>query len=182
MANWLRILLIMVAALVAIINAVFFYRGETILFPPEGASDQVSAEYHLGSSTFNWEQSVVQKKIHSLLAESAIDGGLTQSWRGTSEEGWCVVIELLRIGSDAEADYVWDKLSSAIMRSFPGSQQAGLTLSSSEWSSTFLSAVIVESVSRLASLLVAVLAIVLLVKYRPPLKSHLPTIESSSPV
>lgn len=176
MANWLRILLIVVAILVGAINLAIICVVVGIQLSSPEAVTEASATYTLGSSTFGKDNDTVESEVQRLLDEAYIDAAVRASYRGTPDEGWWVAIKLLHIQSEAQADLVEEKLSHAITMSFPKSAQQGFTISSFG-SFTLIGLVAAAGLSS-ANLLVAVIATVLLIKHKRSLSSHDTTMES----
>ena len=86
MANWLRILLIIVAILVSTINVVFFCLGNSVGLPPDPVAFDVRARYALGGATYSDDKTVVERQIHQLLDESRIPATIAGLWRGSPSE------------------------------------------------------------------------------------------------
>jgi len=180
MANWLRILLIVVAVLVGVINLAIVCIAVAVQFSPREEITEARATYTLGSTTFGRDESTVESEMRGVLDEAGIDATVRATYPGTADEGWWVDIELLNVESEDQAHLAEFRLSQTMMVRFPEAVQRGFTVS---WPGWFSALAIWGALGfATANLLVAVIAAGLLLKYKRPLKSHLPTRQSPSPV
>ena len=177
MSNWLRISLIVVAILVGAVNLAIICVGVAMQVWPQEAITGVSVTYTLGSSTSDKDQDTLESEVAQVLEEAYIDATVRATYRGSPDEGWWVEIKLLDIQSEDQADLAEVKLSRTIAASFPESEQAAFTMSF--FGEFHLIAIVAALGVGTANLLVAVIAIVLLIKYKPTLSSDCTSTESS---
>jgi len=172
-ANWLRILLIIVAILLGTINVVFFCLGNSVRLPPDSVALDVRARYALGGATYSDDKTVVEKQIHQLLDESRISATVAGLWRGSPSEGWWVSITLPGVDSESQAELVWFKVSDAIVERFGvnDSEGQGLTMIGEAPSVDPQAMSSMWRVLLVGNLLLAVMGVILLAKLRPSSKA-----------